>query len=184
MLSIVEEKLKVANNKLKEITNEYQNLKRSCNTLSKALKSCDSNPNPSLSRAKKPLALCTPQYQHKRMKEVAQNVNTALLFTEDEDFKATEVELTSKSTHDKIVCIEQDGQLKLATKDTSDEPCSSETIEQILYIKEKFNTSNQAYHEIAMINKELPHLCTVIKVAKKLDEQCIIHSTPGKLKGV
>ena len=64
-------KNKVANNKLKEITNEYQILNKSCNTLSKALKSCGSSPNPSLSRIKKPLALCTPQYQHKRMKEVA-----------------------------------------------------------------------------------------------------------------
>lgn len=115
-----------------------------------------------------------------------QNVSSALMFTENEDFKATRVELTCKSTQDKILCIEQaDGHLKLATKDTLNGQCSSETvIDQTLYIKEKFNISNQAYHKMAMVNKELPRSYTIMKAAKNLDEMCIIHSTPGKLKGV
>ena len=35
-----------------------------------------------------------------------------------------------------------------------------------------------------MVNKELPHSCTLINVAKELNTQCIIHSTPGRLQGV
>ena len=35
-----------------------------------------------------------------------------------------------------------------------------------------------------MVNKELPRSYTIIKAAKKLDERCIITSTPGDLKGV
>lgn len=50
--SKVEEKLKVANNKQKEITNEYQNLKKSCIILSKALKDCGNSSRPSQVRPK------------------------------------------------------------------------------------------------------------------------------------
>lgn len=184
-LTKVEDDLKAANDKLKEITNQYESLKTSCNTLSKALANSDKDMTLSQSRTKKEWKLCTPQYQRKRKKEVAQNVKTALLFTEHEDFKTTQVELTNKSTQEKVVCVQHDGELKLATKEMLEEQGSSEmVVNQTLYIKERFNMSNQAYHEMAMVNKELPRSCAIIKAAKQLDEKSIIYPTPGRLKGV
>ena len=52
-------------------------------------------------RTKKEWALCTQQCQRKRKKEAAQNVKTALPFTENEDFRTTRVELTNKNTPEK-----------------------------------------------------------------------------------
>ena len=184
-LTKLEDDLKAANDKLKEITNKYDSLKKSCNTLSKALVSSDKGVTPLQGRTKKEWALCTQQCQRKRKKEAVQNVKTALLFTENEDFRTTRVELTNKNTLEKMVCVDHNGELKLATKEMLEEQGSSETVvDQTLYIKERFNMSNQAYHEMAMVNKELPRSCAIIKAAKKLDEKSIIYSTPGPLKGV
>lgn len=127
-VSEVENDLKVANDKLKEITNEYKILKKSCNSLSMALKSSDKGNRPYHSRKRKEWTLCTQQYQRKRVQEVVHNVNTALLFIENDDFKATRVELINKSTQEKIVCVEHSGQLKLATKEMLEEQGSSETV--------------------------------------------------------
>ena len=71
-LTKVKDDLKAANDKLKEITNQYESLKMSCNTLSKALANSDKDMTLSQSRAKEEWILCTPQYQCKRKKEVAQ----------------------------------------------------------------------------------------------------------------
>jgi len=37
---------------------------------------------------------------------------------------------------------------------------------------------------MSMVNKELPRSCTLLKAAKNIDSQCIVHSTPGRLKSV
>ena len=180
----VAEDLKVANKKLKDITKEYQTLRKSCKTLSAALKdTTNEGTGPSHTRTKKAWELCTKQYQNKRTQEMAQNIN-ALCFTEDENFKPVRVEILNKSTGNKIVCIDHDGELKV-TKDNKQCCNTNETVvDQALYIKDKFNISNQAYHEMAMVNKELPRSCTLLKTAKNIDAECIIRSTPGQLKGV
>lgn len=67
---------------------------------------------------------------------------------------------------------------------TEEQHFSDEVIEQILHVKDRFNISNEAYHEMAMVNKQLPRACTVLKVAKKIDAQANIQSTPGELSGV
>ena len=73
-----------------------------------------------------------------------------------------------------MVCVEHNGELKHATKEVLEEQGSSEAVvDQTLYIKERFNMSNQAYHEMAMVNKELPRSCAIIKAAKKLDEKVL-----------
>ena len=179
------EDLKIANKKLKEISKEYESLKKSCKVLSTALKNVTNESIvPSHTRAKKAWELCTKQYQNKRAQEMAQNINTALSFTENEIFKPVRVEILNKSTGNIIICNNDDGKLKV-TKDNKQCFHTNETIvDQTLYIKDKFNISNQAYHEMSMVNKELPRSCTLLKTAKNIDAQCIIRSTPGQLKGV
>lgn len=100
-----EEDLKVANKKLKEITNQYQTLKKSCNSLSKALKNKGTEPSqPGKDKTKKPWELCTRQYRKTRTKEVIQNINTALSYTEDQNFKPVQVQIMNKSTGSKVTC--------------------------------------------------------------------------------
>lgn len=51
-------------------------------------------------------------------------------------------------------------------------------------VKEKYNLSNEAYHEMAMVNPAMPRLNTLLKTAKTLDTMSIIYPVPGKLRGV
>ena len=73
----------------------------------------------------------------------------------------------NKSTGGKVICIEHDGQLKITRPDLEEQCCSEVVVDQTLYVKEKYNISNQAYHEMAMVNKCLPRACTLLKVSVK-----------------
>lgn len=53
-------------------------------------------------------------------------------------------------------------------------------IEKTLYVKEPFNTSDVAYHELAQINLVLPHQSALAKVSKNLNAKCQIQPTPGQ----
>ena len=69
-ISKAEKDLELANKKLKEITNQYQALKKSCKTLSTVLKyTTDKDVISSQSRAKKPWELCTKQYKNLECKK-------------------------------------------------------------------------------------------------------------------
>ena len=53
-----------------------------------------------------------------------------------------------------------------------------------LYVKDKFGISDQAYHELAMVNKDLPRMYALKMEAKELDSESQIWSTPGEAIGV
>lgn len=105
----------------------------------------------------------------------------ALSFTDNEDFTPVQVELMHKDTGD--MSIEQDGSTK-TRKGADCESSLKDTVDNTLYIKDRFNVSNQTYHELAMVNKELPHSSALTKRARELDSKSIVRSTPGKIIGV
>jgi len=182
----IEEDLRVANKKLKELTKEYNELKKSCKTLSSTLANAPSSSTETTPkrRIKKAWEHCSTQYQKKRTRETIKNINTALTYTADEDFKPTKLEITNKSTGDVILCTEQNGELAPAPKKTSTSRVSDEVMNQTLYIKEKFNMSNQTYHALTQVHKELPQTNSIIKTAKKMNEGYTIRPIPGTFKGV
>jgi len=57
-------------------------------------------------------------------------------------------------------------------------------IKQNLYIKEKYNISNEAYNEISMTNPEISSAYSLHKEAKQMNSKCIIQETPGQAIGV
>ena len=57
-------------------------------------------------------------------------------------------------------------------------------IERTLYIKDRYNISNVSYHELAMINTDLPRISTIAKASRELNAKYAIHPTPGKVTGV
>ena len=52
------------------------------------------------------------------------------------------------------------------------------------YVKEKFNVSDKACHELLMIHPPLPCWSTINKAAKEIDSHCDIFPTPGSIIGV
>lgn len=92
------------------------------------------------------------------------------------------VDLVHKDTGD-VLSIEQDGCTRI--RKATDSVCSSDDIvDKTLYIKDRFNVSYQAYHELAMVNKVLPRSSALTKRARELDAESIIRPTPGKYIGV
>ena len=53
-----------------------------------------------------------------------------------------------------------------------------------LNLKDKFNISNEAWHEIAMKSDDPPCLNKIIKHMKKLNQTWKIKPTPGEAEGV
>lgn len=53
-----------------------------------------------------------------------------------------------------------------------------------IYIRIKFNISNEAWHELAMNNKHLPNVYRVEKKIKELNANWNLKSTPGEAEGV
>jgi len=176
----LEEKLKETTQNLKDITNQFQLLEESNKRLSVALK--EKGESKHTSRRKKPWANCSAQYQRKRRREIVRDVKTALSFTENEKFTPTRVELTHKDTGE-VLSVGPDGSTKIEKRANS-KPSSDDQVDKTLYVKDKFNISNHTYHELAMINKELPRTSVLTKRARELDSESSIFPTPGKLVGV
>ena len=62
-------------------------------------------------------------------------------------------------------------------------PSSSfNVVDQTLYVKEKFNVSHEAYHEMARVNPEMPQLSKLLKQAATLNTKATIKPVPGTLQ--
>ena len=64
---------------------------------------------------------------------------------------------------------------KQSEKETTD----SDTLQKILYAKERFSISNEAYHEISMLDSALPRSWKL-----KRNKKWKISPTPGSTMGV
>ena len=53
----------------------------------------------------------------------------------------------------------------------------------VLYIKDKFSVSNEAFHELSMISN-LPNSSQIKSLTRILNEDFNIHSTPNGVVGV
>ena len=59
-----------------------------------------------------------------------------------------------------------------------------DTLNMILYVKDRYNVSGQAYHEFVKICKQLPQHWKIKKHIKELNNQWNIHPTPEGTHGV
>ena len=91
--------------------------------------------------------------------------------------------MTNTETGELITIENKDGNPVIKSKEVSKE---SEDIllKKNLFIKEKYNISNEAYHELAMTIPKLPSSYRLLKAAKEINTESIIRSTPGKAIGV
>ena len=179
----LEEDLKEANKRLQDVTKQMDLVQKSAKKLINPHNPGRSLEEESLSRRRKRKSWseCSGQYQRRRRAEVANSVCAALSIVEDNVFKASRVELINNETKEVLV-VEETGKSSVHKPPTECEQNS--VIEKTLYIKEKHNISNKAYHELAMVNKAMPRSCALTKCARELDTHSEIRQTPGKAQGV
>ena len=150
----LEEELHVANKKIKDLSDRYATLEKSCNKLLKSIPLGEgASAMPGTTRKRKSWAEYTPQYCKKRIRLVANKVQAEVLFAKDDHFKATKIELTNEQTGD-IVATDASG--KTVTVKQVSSKGSSNDADQSLRVKEKFNISHEAHHEMARVNPEMP----------------------------
>jgi len=58
------------------------------------------------------------------------------------------------------------------------------TVYSTLLVKDKFGISNAAYHELSMVNPQLPKSCQVQKLIRNLNSKLVITNTPNDTNGV
>ena len=167
----LEDKLANTTKKLKEVTNQLQVLEKSQKRLSESLLD-----NGNKKTKRKAWSDCSVQHQRKRKHQFEEDIKTALSFTENEDFKPLNVELINTNTQETI-------QVTCGTHQETESSSETGITKKMLFVKERFNISNQAYHEMSMIT-DLPSSYSLSKAAKQLNTQCILRCTPGKVDGV
>ena len=181
----LEEELDVANSKIKDLTDRNIKLQKSCDELSRSTAvEAETSAMSNTTRKRKSWQEYTPQYRNKRIRQVANKVQAAVSFAKDDHLKATKIELTNEQTGD-VVSVNTSGQIATVKQILPKDPSSSSNIiDQTLYVKEKYNVSNEAYHEMARVHPEMPRLNKLLKKADTLNSKSTIKAVPGRLQGV
>lgn len=177
-LTRLEGELKESKAKLRDATNQIHLLEQSTKKLSYALAESGTSTGMQTCR-KKCWSEYSKRYKRKRKKTIATNVSTALKFVEDDCFDIKNVVLTNKETGEEMSIKEGE-----VTEIVNEKIPDKELTKKTLYIKDKYNLSNQAYHELAMVNPTILRLFAVSKTAQELNSASIIHPTPGNAIGV
>lgn len=172
-VTVLQDKLNQYEKQLKNADSHLKSLQQSNIRLSNSLRS----ETPDGRRKRKKWVDCTIQYQNQQKKRIKLDVQTALSFTETENFQPVRVEMMNKDTKE-VLSVE--------CKATGNAAASidNSVIEKTLYVKERFNISDVAYHELAQINPKLPRKSALAKVSKNMNSEYQIQPTSGETIGV
>ena len=114
---------------------------------------------------------------------MAEDCEISLAFLGLHNYVATKVEVFNQCTGDvETITLVDDSDCTLNTGSLTNEDIDA--INLLLYTKERFNLSNDAYHELSMLCSELPRSCQVQKRIRELNEKWNLKKTPGDADGV
>jgi len=155
----LEKTIEETNKKLKDLSNELESIKKSNKKLSKTLNKKSSSQGPA-----KPWSELSNQYQRVKKKQLSTDVFTSLSFLQDDYFEPVRCELKNKQSGE-LLCVQPNQKPKVV----KEKPLESdeEVLKKTLYVKERFNLSNQAYHELSMVNTSLPRSYAIQKKPQK-----------------
>ena len=177
-------RMMVINDKIKEkLEKEQQSHMKTKNRLQKiALKLMKhkkgQDPN-SRGAGSKGMMNFSRMHQYRLKKQIANDCQTALSFLGFHDITAQKVEIFNEET-EKYEVIDLLENRICAASTLAEERITKvdiNNINMLLLIKDKFNISNSAYHEIASACKQLPRGCNLIKQLTQINKQWNIFPT-------
>ncbi len=137
---------------------------------------------PKVTKHNKSWSQYSTQYKSQQKKQIASNVCISLKFTENTHFQPSNVEMRNIETNE-MLSIHQDGSITLIKPQRTSENNNTIT-KQTLYVKERFNISDKAYHELSIVHPSLPRWLTLNKTSKEMDCNSTICPTSGPILGI
>lgn len=139
-------------------------------------------PSRGCSQLKSP-SKCTERHRRTLKRKRADKCTDALAWLEAEGYSATKVALRNvKSGEIQTINLDKDGFLGLEDSGVSEEEV--DTINMMLYVKDKFNVSGGAYHEMAQLCRDLPRHYKLKDRIAELNKLWNIRPTPDGTCGV
>lgn len=175
----IEEKLKEAVCQNKEITGKFR---KKFKSLVQKLMKLQKEEKTRGSAKKKSFSSYSRRQQSRIRKQMVTDCETSLSFLGLHNFVATKVEVFNENTHEYETITEENIHPSSQTEVLTDQDIDE--IHLLLYSKERFNVSNEAYHELSMICKDLPRSWKVQERIKALNSKWNLSSTPGDTCGI
>ena len=179
----VEEKLKTAANKVKQTKasskKKFKQLINKVARLSRSKKWRGPEKNKRFSDYSR-------QHQLRVRKQLKEQCETTLSFLGHYNFVPSRIELYNHDTG-MVECFTFDDNQLLPNRGDHDKVISEAEIDQMnmwLYLKDKFNISNEAWREISIASDDPPCLNKIINHMKKLNKKWNLKPTPGDAEGV
>ena len=173
----IEEELELAKAKQIKIENELKKVKNEAKakiaTMDKRMQIM-SRKLISRSRTSIPGSKSTKHYSKSHIRRLKKqredNCKDAVAFLKTQEYTTVKLTVRNKNGDLEDINLEDINLIEAKSKSVSRKKTINEaTINKFLYAKDKFNVSNEAYHEIAMINEDLPRSHVIKSKAKELN---------------
>ena len=124
------------------------------------------------------------RHQERIRQQLTYDCETNLAFLGLHDFVATEVKVFNFSTEEFESFHLVEKPIEHSDADSKKFDKDIERINLLLYTKDRFGTSNQAYHEVAMLCKDMPRSCQITERIKEINQKWNLSQTPSETVGV
>lgn len=130
---------------------------------------------------KKSFSDYTKRHQGRIGGQLITDCETGLSFLSSYDFIATEIKVFNFSTNEsETLHLAKE----LEMEDLITESADVDYINLLLYTKDRFGISNQDYHELSMVCKEMPRSWKIKDRIKEINKKWNLFQTPGDTVGV
>jgi len=118
------------------------------------------------------------QQKHNRKRKMADDIIGTLSLCEMNGFKPKSIELedTDSGKYEMLDIVNGSFSKK--------ENLTSDKVHSVLYVKDKFSISNQAFHELSMVTPGLPRSSEVRKLVQTMNSEFEIYPSSNKIVGV
>ncbi len=122
------------------------------------------------------------QHRCAKKKALGSDIQAALSFCEGKCYQPISVELENVETRSREILTIQDGTFSEVRKDGT--ATDDDKVRFALYVKDKFSLSDEAYHEISLLTKDIPRLYKIKDLTKDFNSKFDIMPAPEGVIGV
>ena len=170
--------------KLREVTNELHEVKTTCKQVcreNKALSCAIAGVGPGRGgKTRKGFSDLSRQRKSVGQSQAVVNIQAALSFLENDGLKATTVNVAEAANSQKMYFVDiQKSSFCSQSSIDNQNAHSNIHLDMVLYVKEKFNLSREAYHKLSMACRDLPCSSKVQKRVQELNKKRNISPCPA-----